>query len=147
MNDELLKLDNQICFRLYALSRLVTRSYQPYLDKLGITYPQYLVLMVLWEQNDQSVNDIGKRLFLNTNTVTPLLKRMEADAIISRKRDRVDERRVIVSLTDKGIQMKEDAICIPTELTTLLVQKGVDMSELLTLRSQLDLLIDTFSEE
>lgn len=147
MNDDILKLDNQICFRLYALSRLVTRSYQPYLDKLGITYPQYLVLMVLWEQDGQPVNDIGKKLYLNTNTLTPLLKRMEADAIISRRRDKVDERRVIICLTEKGLKMKESAICIPTELTTLLIDKGVDLSALLNLKSELDLLIGTFSPE
>lgn len=147
MNDDLLKLDNQLCFRLYALSRLVTRSYQPYLDKLGITYPQYLVLMVLWEQDKQPVNDIGKKLFLNTNTLTPLLKRMEADATITRERDKIDERRVIVCLTERGIKMKEDAICIPTELVTLLFNKGFDVSELTALRSQLDLLIGAFSED
>ena len=146
MTDDLLKLDNQLCFRLYALSRLVTRSYQPYLDKLGITYPQYLVLMVLWELDGQSVNDIGRKLYLNTNTLTPLLKRMEAGAIILRRRDEIDERRVIICLTEKGIKMREDAICIPAELTNLLVDKGVDLTELFTLRNQLDLLISTFSE-
>ncbi|MGL4518899.1 MAG: MarR family winged helix-turn-helix transcriptional regulator [Phocaeicola sp.] len=146
MTDDLLKLDNQLCFRLYALSRLVTRSYQPYLDKLGITYPQYLVLMVLWELDEQSVNEIGRKLYLNTNTLTPLLKRMEADVIIHRRRDEIDERRVIICLTEKGVKMREDAICIPAELTNLLVDKGVDLTELFTLRNQLDLLISTFSD-
>ena len=146
MNDNLLKLDTQLCFRLYALSRLVTRSYQPNLDRLGITYPQYLVLVVLWEQDKQSVNDIGKKLFLNTNTLTPLLKRMEFDAIITRERDTVDERRVIICLTEKGVKMKESAICIPTELVSLLLDEGFEISDLTALRSQLDLLIGTFSK-
>ncbi|MGL4851928.1 MAG: MarR family winged helix-turn-helix transcriptional regulator [Phocaeicola sp.] len=146
MDEQLLKLDNQLCFRLYALSRLVTRAYQPYLDKLGITYPQYLVLMVLWESDKQPVNDIGKKLFLNTNTLTPLLKRMEADAIVVRKRDDADERRVLVCLTEKGKEMKQKAICIPVELSELLQNQGVDRAEISDLRTKLDSLIGLFSQ-
>ncbi len=77
---EQLKLENQLCFPVYAASRLITREYQPFLDRLGITYPQYLVLMILWEEDGVPVNDIAKKLILNTNTITPLLKRMEKDA-------------------------------------------------------------------
>ena len=98
-----LKLENQICFPLYAASRLVTREYQPHLDKLGITYPQYLVLMVLWENNGLTVNDISEKLILNTNTLTPLLKRMEKQQLLSRRRDVADERKVLISLTEKGM--------------------------------------------
>jgi hypothetical protein len=86
MKFEQLKLENQLCFPVYAASRLIIREYQPYLDKLGITYPQYLVLMVLWETNHVSVNEISQKLILNTNTVTPLLKRMESQGIINRQR-------------------------------------------------------------
>lgn len=118
MNKEFdpLKLENQLCFPLYAASRLMTRLYQPFLDQLGLTYPQYLVLLVLWEREGISVLDIGSQLFLNTNTLTPLLKRMEHLGIIKRVKCCQDERKVLISLTDKGKNMKTDAQCIPYEL-------------------------------
>ena len=96
---EQLKLDNQVCFRLYSVSRLITQSYQPWLSKLGITYTQYIVMMVLWEQDHQPVNDIAKRLLLETNTVTPLIQRMEAEGLVRREKDKADARKTIVSLT------------------------------------------------
>ena len=111
-----LKLDNQLCFRFYTVSRLLTQIYYPLLKSLGITYPQYLVLMVLWEADNQPVNDIAKRLLLNTNTITPLLKRMETDGLIKRKKDKVDGRKVIVTLTKKGKLMEEQAVAIPDNL-------------------------------
>ena len=104
-----LQLDNQICFRLYTASRLVTQAYTPMLTELGITYPQYLVLMVLWEKDNQPVNDIAHRLLLETNTVTPLLQRMEKLGIVSRKKGEQDKRQQIVSLTEKGKAMEEQA--------------------------------------
>ncbi len=112
-----LKLDNQYCFRFYTVSRLITKHYQPLLAKLGITYPQYLVLMVLWEQDDQPVNDIAKRLFLETNTITPLLQRMEAQKILVRRQDKTDRRKVIVSLTAHGQEMMEQAKDIPLAMS------------------------------
>ena len=99
---EQLKLENQVCFRLYTVARLMTQAYQPWLSQLGITYTQYIVLMVLWEQDHQPVNDIAKRLYLETNTVTPLIKRMETLKIVTRKKDKVDARKTIVSLTDQS---------------------------------------------
>lgn len=108
-----LKLENQFCFRFYTVSRLITKHYQPHLAKLGITYPQYLVLMVLWEQDNQPVNDIAKRLALETNTITPLLQRMEAQKILVRRQDKTDKRKVIVSLTPHGQEMMEQAKDIP----------------------------------
>ncbi len=111
-----LKLDNQLCFRFYTVSRLLTQIYYPLLKSLGITYPQYLVLMVLWEADHQPVNDIAKRLLLNTNTITPLLKRMETDGLIKRKKDKVDGRKVIVTLTKKGKLMEEQAVAVPDNL-------------------------------
>ena len=111
-----LKLDNQLCFRFYTVSRLLTQVYYPLLKSLGITYPQYLVLMVLWEADNQPVNDIAKRLLLNTNTITPLLKRMETDGLIKRKKDKVDGRKVIVTLTKKGKLMEEQAVSVPDNL-------------------------------
>ena len=95
MEYEQLKLENQLCFPVYAASRLITREYQPFLDKLKITYPQYLVLMVLWEHGSLPVNDIAKKLILNTNTITPLLKRMEQQGLIIRNRSDKDERKVM----------------------------------------------------
>ena len=104
-----LQLDNQICFRLYTAARLVTQAYTPILTALGITYPQYLVLMVLWEKDNQPVNDIAHRLMLETNTVTPLLQRMEKLGIVSRKKGEQDKRQQIVSLTTKGKKLEEQA--------------------------------------
>ena len=104
-----LQLDNQICFRLYTASRLITQAYTPMLTELGITYPQYLVLMVLWEKDSQPVNDIAHRLMLETNTVTPLLQRMEKQGLIIRKKGELDKRQQIVSLTKKGCEMEEQA--------------------------------------
>jgi DNA-binding MarR family transcriptional regulator len=108
MHEEL-KLDNQVCFRLYTASRLVMQAYTPVLSQLGITYPQYLVLMVLWEKDGQPVNDIARRLLLETNTVTPLLQRMEKQGIVTRKRGELDKRQHIVSLTGKGRALEQQA--------------------------------------
>ena len=116
MHEEL-KLDNQLCFRLYTASRLMTQAYYPLLKALGISYPQYLVLMILWEKDRQPVNDIAKRLLLETNTVTPLLQRMEKEGLVSRQKDPVDSRRVIVSLTDKGRVMEAEAAEVPHCIT------------------------------
>lgn len=140
---ERLKLDNQLCFPLYALSRLVTHQYQPYFDKMNITYPQYLVLLVLWESNEEvSVNVITKKLILNTNTVTPLLKRMEAEQLITRMRSKTDERKVMIGLTDKGLKMKEEALNMSCILSEEMVGGPLSMEELLTLHSQIWKLIN-----
>ncbi|MBQ4484177.1 MAG: MarR family transcriptional regulator [Prevotella sp.] len=104
---EELRLDNQICFRLYTAARLITQTYTPLLNELGITYPQYLVLLVLWEQDSQPVNDIARRLLLETNTVTPLLQRMEKQGIVARERGKEDKRQQIVTLTEKGKAMEK----------------------------------------
>jgi DNA-binding MarR family transcriptional regulator len=117
---EKLKLENQICFPFYALSRLMTRAYQPFLDELEITYPQYLVLLVLWEEDHLPVNDIANKLILNTNTVTPLLKRMETQGLLKRKRSKEDERKVLVSLSAKGEKLKHKARLIPDKLLNCL---------------------------
>ncbi len=107
------KLDNQLCFRLYTASRLITQAYHPLLSEHGLTYLQYLVLLVLWEQDGQPVNDIAKRLMLETNTVTPLLKRMEAEGILTRSRGTEDARQMIVKLTAKGRGMKKKLMDVP----------------------------------
>ncbi|MCH6199967.1 MarR family transcriptional regulator [Aquiflexum sp. LQ15W] len=135
---EQLKLDNQICFPLYAASRLIIREYQPHLDKLGITYPQYLVLLILWEEDGISVNDIAHKLILNTNTVTPLLKRMETLGLVSRIRSEEDERKVIVRLTEKGSTMKAEAAHIPFSLMADISPDELKMEELVAMKIKLE---------
>ena len=147
MGYEQLKLGNQLCFPVYAASRLITREYQPFLDKLGITYPQYLVLMILWEEDALPVNDIAKKLILNTNTITPLLKRMEKDGIIRRKRSGEDERKVIVQLTGKGRQMQEEAALIPEQLAARLIEGELMIDDLVRLKEMLDSMIRSLSKQ
>lgn len=147
MTYEQLKLENQICFPIYAASRLITREYQPLLDELGITYPQYLVLMLLWESDGLSVTEIGERLVLNTNTVTPLLKRMEAQGLISRQRSSEDERQVIVTLTAQGHVLKEEAATIPERLVAGLSAEDTDIDALRNMVSTLNQIIHHLSEK
>jgi DNA-binding MarR family transcriptional regulator len=110
---DLLHLDHQLCFALHSASLAMTKVYKPYLDALGVTYPQYLVLLVLWERDGVTVSSIGDRLFLDSGTLTPLLKRLEAQGLLSRTRDAQDERRVVIRLTDKGQALKQAASGIP----------------------------------
>lgn len=142
MTYDQLKLENQLCFPVYAASRLITRAYQPLLDKLGITYPQYLVLMILWENDGLPVNDIAKKLILNTNTVTPLLKRMEKDLLLERKKSNEDTRKVLVFLTDKGTKLQEDAVCIPETLSSGIMNGGLNKEDLISLKENLNKVID-----
>lgn len=143
MEYEQLKLSNQVCFPIYAASRLITRAYQPLLDKLGLTYPQYLVLMILWEKDHVSVNEITNKLILNTNTVTPLLKRMEKQELITRQRSEVDERRIIVSLTEKGQKLRDAAAEIPERLVEKLDVGELSIEEIIDLRDKLNRLIES----
>ena len=144
---EQLKLENQLCFPLYAASRLVIQAYQPHLEKLGLTYPQYLVLMILWETDNLSVNEIAHRLILNTNTITPVLKRMEAQGLIARKRSEEDERRVIVTITPKGKQLQIEASPIPEKLVAGLVSDDINLHQLQALKDQLHMLIHHLSNQ
>jgi len=147
MEYEQLKLSNQICFPFYALSRLITREYQPYLEKMRITYPQYLVLLVLWEKDGISVNEIAQRLVLNTNTVTPLLKRMASQGIISRTRSGNDERMVIIELTEKGGKMRIEAAAIPEKLVEALNEAKMNNKELIELRNRMNTLLKCLGEK
>lgn len=113
---ELLKLDNQLCFSIYAASRAITRAYRPLLEPLGLTYPQYLVLLILWEKDGQSVNEIGRRLYLDSGTLTPLLKRMEQSGFIVRARSAHDERKVEIRLGSRGTELRNHALAIPEAL-------------------------------
>ncbi len=116
MTQEAFLLDNQLCFRLYTASRLLTQAYHPLLSAYGLTYPQYLVLLVLWEKDAQPVNDIAKRLYLETNTVTPLLKRMEVEGILTRTQGKRDARQMIVRLTKKGCMLQEKLTNVPASV-------------------------------
>jgi DNA-binding MarR family transcriptional regulator len=111
--DDLLKLDHQLCFALYSASLAMTKLYKPLLEELGLTYPQYLVMLVLWEQDDLMVSALGERLYLDSGTLTPLLKRLESSGLVLRTRDTQDERRVHVTLTPAGQQLKARAANIP----------------------------------
>jgi DNA-binding MarR family transcriptional regulator len=133
-----LRLEHQLCFPLYAASRLVTRRYQPLLDPLGLTYPQYIILLILWEDAPCSVSHIGKRALLNSNTLTPLLKRLEQLGYVRRMRSVADERVVEISLTDAGVALKALCACVP-EL--LMAEISFPPEKAITLKGMLDELI------
>lgn len=139
---EQLKLENQLCFRLYTAARLTMSAYHPHLDPLGITYPQYLVLLVLWEQDKQPVCDIAKRLMLDTNTVTPLLQRMEKAGLLKRTKGKTDTRQRIVALTEKGKDLREKAKHIPECLGASIMGKMEGAEKLAAMVPMLDQFID-----
>ncbi len=116
MNYDVLKLENQICFPLYAASKEVVKKYKPFLDQIGLTYTQYIAMMVLWEQKPLTVNELGSYLYLDSGTLTPLLKKLESDGLIIRKRDVADERSVIITITEQGMALREKAVTIPAKL-------------------------------
>ncbi len=136
--DDLLKLDNQLCFVIYACSRGLTQIYRPLLAELGVTYPQYLVLLVLWEKDGVTVKKLGERLFLDSGTLTPLLKRMEVAGFIKRERSIEDERKVNIYITRKGLVMKKKAYAVPE---TLLCQSGLTLDQFVGLKSELETLL------
>lgn len=146
MDDDSLKLSNQVCFPIYATSRMITKAYKPHLDALGLTYPQYLVMLVLWEEDCLTVNQICKKLYLNTNTLTPLLKRMEKQGLISRTRSTVDERSVTIALTQKGIDLKERAREVPEALTQSLETDQLTLEDLKGMKAVLSHLIDALGD-
>lgn len=132
--DNLLALDNQFCFALYSTSLALTKTYKTLLDKLGLTYPQYLVMLVLWEQDGLGVKDIGTRLFLDSGTLTPLLKRLEAVGLIQRRRSKEDERQVHIHLTPEGQALREKAEQVPLQV---LCASGQSVEQLQKLRGEL----------
>lgn len=143
---EQLKLSSQICFRLYSASRLVTQTYKPFLDRLGITYPQYLVLMVLWEADNQPVNDIAHKLLLETNTVTPLIQRMEKMGLVIRTKGIVDTRQRIVSLTKEGKAMEKEAAKVPACMLEHFADCGLKKEEVFRLVPLLDEVINRLKD-
>ena len=144
--DPALQLDNQLCFKLYAASRAVIRGYKPMLDRLQLTYPQYLVMLVLWEWQSAApaqptVKALGARLLLDSGTLTPLLKRLDQLGLLLRKRSRSDEREVHLALTDAGLALREQVLPLKQQL---LCEHGVDLDELAELRAQVGQLLDRF---
>ena len=128
--DEALKLENQLCFPLYAAARKITGSYAPILKPLGLTYTQYLVMLVLWEERMMNVGDLGKKLYLDTGTLTPLLKKMEEHGLLLRRRCPDDERCVRVSLTQKGLDLKEKAREIPMQVSSCITLEAEEALQL-----------------
>ncbi|MDR1620508.1 MAG: MarR family transcriptional regulator [Clostridiales bacterium] len=112
-----LSLENQLCFPLYAASRKIVRKYKPHLDELGITYTQYIALMVLWEEGPCNVKTLGERLYLDSGTLTPMLKNLEKGGIVTRLRSREDERELVVSLTNQGKRLRERALEVPRKMS------------------------------
>ena len=134
--DDPLRLDRQVCFPLYAATNLINRLYTPVLRELGLTYPQYLVLLVLWEAAPQTVGSLGARLYLDSGTLTPLLKRMEAGGLISRRRDPDDERRVLVTPTEQGQRLRDAARHVPATMA-----QGYDLTGVEELRARVSALV------
>lgn len=139
--DDPLLLDRQVCFPLYAATNLLNRLYGPVLAKLGLTYPQYLVMLVLWEHQMQSVGELGARLYLDSGTLTPLLKRMEAAGFVTRARDPADERRVLVTLTAEGKVLRERALHVPETMANGYRPDDVD-----SLRESVRQLVSTLAQ-
>ncbi|MEP6877017.1 MAG: MarR family transcriptional regulator [Burkholderiales bacterium] len=131
------RLDNQLCFALYSSSLVMTKMYKPLLAKLGLTYPQYLVLLVLWESDRITVGELGERLFLDSGTLTPLLKRLEAAGLLTRTRAADDERRVIVALSAAGRALRRKAAQVPLEVACA---SGCQLDEIATLTARLQAL-------
>jgi DNA-binding MarR family transcriptional regulator len=145
MSNENLKLSRQGCFRLYTATRLLIQVYQPWFAQLGITYTQYLVLMVLWEQDGLPLNAISHRLYLESNTLTPLVKRMEAMKMVTCKKSKDDARQTIVTLTEHGRALQQQAAIIPDCMADVLHKKGMTDEEFATMIPTLDHLIEVLS--
>lgn len=138
MDDETLKLGNQLCFPLYLLGKEIPALYRPFLDELGITYSQYLVMMVLWEEDGKTVNQIGEKLYLDSGTLTPLLKRLEMKGLISRHRRKSDERTVEIFLKNAGVSLKQKAMEIPEKIKLQLALSEKDLADI---KKTVDLLL------
>jgi len=142
-SEDLLHLDNQLCFALYACAREVTKLYRPFLDKLGLTYTQYVTMLVLWEKDLIPVKKLGERLHLDSGTLTPLLKKLEASGLLIRERDAGDERSVIVRLTERGYELRGSALDIPRKVNG---KTQLNVEQLSLLRDQLQELTRTIAE-
>jgi len=128
-NYDALKLDRQLCFHMYASSREVIKCYKPFLDELGLTYTQYVTMIVLWENGELTVKEMGNLLYLDSGTLTPLLKKLEAKGLVRRYRSHADERNLLVSATEAGEALKERAVEIPAKLRSRIVMNPEDTAE------------------
>jgi MarR family transcriptional regulator, organic hydroperoxide resistance regulator len=140
VQNEKLKLDNQLCFAIYACTRQMTKLYKPYLDELGLTYTQYISLLVLWEEDKITVKELGKKLYLDSGTLTPLLKKLETMEFIERTRDKNDERNVVISLTPSGKTLKEKAYEIPSKVFS---HTGLSLEDAISIREDLKKMLST----
>jgi MarR family transcriptional regulator, organic hydroperoxide resistance regulator len=141
--DDALKLENQLCFSVYAASRAIIKIYRPFLEELGITYPQYLVMLVLWERKSISLKELGNKLYLDSGTLTPLLKRLEGMELVKRERSIEDERLLCISVTEKGLTLKEQAVNIPE---CILKSINIDIKQLVSLKHNVDELLSSITE-
>lgn len=132
-----LKLENQLCFPLYACAKEIVRKYTPYLDEIGLTYTQYIAMMVLWEEKQISVKALGERLFLDSGTLTPVLKKLETKGFITRNRSKDDERLLLVTITDKGEELKDKAVDIPAKIGGCVNLSSEEAQQLYTLLHKL----------
>lgn len=141
--DDVLKLENQLCFAVYACSREITKFYRPVLEELGLTYTQYVTMLALWEEEGLTVKELGNRLYLDSGTLTPLLKKLQAMGLITRQRDVQDERNVLIGLTPNGAALKEKAVGIPMKLSC---DSGVSLEEAAAIRDQMNALLDRIKQ-
>lgn len=143
MNYDSLKLENQLCFPLYACSKEIIKKYKPYLDPLGLTYTQYITLMVLWEENNITVKTLGERLYLDSGTLTPLLKKMESQGLVTRERSPKDERNVYIRLTERGLALRDEALAVPRQIGSCI---SLSPEEAVFLRDTLNKILHQLSE-
>ena len=141
LRDPLL-LDNQLCYALYAAAHRMTKSYRPMLERMGLTYPQYLVLLVLWENDGITVSEIGRRLRLDSGTLTPVLKRLESSGLLNRSRRQSDEREVEIALTDQGRELRSEAVAVRQ---SVMCQLNMSEPEIQAMRADLNALIENLS--
>ena len=142
-NYDSLRLENQLCFPLYACSKEIVRRYKPFLDEIDLTYTQYITMMVFWEHSEMNVKELGERLFLDSGTLTPVLKKLEAKEYISRTRSKDDERNLIVRITEKGEALKEQACSIPERMASCF---SLEQEEAVALKNILDKLMKQFGQ-
>lgn len=142
--DESLLLDNQLCFAFYACSKEIIRLYKPYLEELGLTYTQYITMMVLWQTPEITVKNLGKRLYLDSGTITPLLKKLEALDFVKKERNPDDERSVIVKLTKSGLELKDRSKKIPKEMLCCL---NMSIEEAMQLKTNIRQVVDNLSKK
>ncbi|KIR01853.1 Organic hydroperoxide resistance transcriptional regulator [Lachnospiraceae bacterium TWA4] len=138
-----LKLENQLCFPLYACSKEIVRQYKPFLDKLGLTYTQYITMMVLWDKKELNVKTLGEYLYLDSGTLTPVLKKLESKKLITRTRAKDDERNLIVAITDEGEQLKEQALEVPKGMSACI---KLDVDDVRSLYRILHKMLDSLME-